>query len=38
MNLGILRDDGYVDIGDNGNILFTEKGLEKARLFMKGIQ
>lgn len=29
--IGILRDDGYVEIGDNGNLILTEKGLEKAK-------
>lgn len=29
--IGILRDNGYVDIGENGNLLLTEKGQEKAK-------
>ncbi len=29
--IGILRDDGHIDVGENGNIILTEKGAEKAK-------
>lgn len=29
--IGILRDDGFIDVGENGNIMLTDKGVEKAK-------
>lgn len=29
--VGILRDGGYLEVGDNGNLILTEKGEEKAK-------
>lgn len=29
--IGILRDGGYLEVGDNGNLILTEKGEEKAK-------
>lgn len=28
--IGILRDGGYLEVGDNGNLILTEKGEQKA--------